>query len=197
MARPRKGPQRTRFGLSFFLQVNGMQGVRLPSAWQIRTEASAIAAATLVGLTALSVYLVFVRVLFFHRTALSLFQWDASNALGARAIHGGLWTGFVGLLMDIAVTLIWAALYVAAARRFDPVLEHPTLAGAVYGAFVMAVMFGIIVPLGNAAHGAMSLPSFSNTLIAHVGFFGIPVAWTTTVVMRRSGKVTRKLHTTL
>ena len=162
---------------------------------RIGTETKTIAAATLVGLIAISLYLVFALVVFFHRKALSLFQWDASNALGARAFDGGLWTAFVGLLMDIPVTLVWAALYVALARRIALILKHPTFSGAVYGALVMAVMFGIVVPLGHAPHAVMSPPAFWNTLTAHVVFFGIPVAWTTTLLVRRAEtkeKVTRK-----
>ena len=177
-----------------------MKNVRLSSMRRIGTETKTIAAATLVGLIAISLYLVFAFVVFFHRNALSLFQWDASNALGARAFDGGLLAALVGLLMDIPVTLFWAALYVAVARRNAPVLSHPTLSGAVYGAFVMAVMFGIVVPLGHARQGIMSPPAFGNTLIAHVIFFGIPVAWTTTLLLRRAEvkeKVTRKLRAAL
>jgi hypothetical protein len=160
----------------------------------------AVVAATIVGLIAISLYLMIALQFIFHRPAISLFYWDASNALGARAFQGGAWSALLGLVMDIPVTLAWAALYVAVARRNAPVLEHPTLSGAVYGAFVMAVMFGIVVPLGNAEQGAMSAPSFWNTLIAHVVFFGIPVAWTTTLMIRRAAspeKVTRDLRAAL
>lgn len=157
--------------------------------WRIGAEAKTIGTATLVGLITISLYLVIVLVTVWHRPAISLFQWDASNALGPRAFDGGLRSASIGLLMDIPVTLAWAWLYVALARRNSALLKHPTISGAVYGGFVLAVMFGIVVPIGHAAQSAMTMPAFLNTLTAHVVFFGIPVAWTTTLFMRRAANI--------
>lgn len=149
--------------------------------------ARAIIASTIVGLVTISVYLCLALQFFFHRNPIALFQWDASNAMGPSAFNGGWPAAAFGLLLDIPVTLAWAALYVEIARRNAAVVKHPTLSGATYGGFVLAVMFGIIVPLGRAAQPAMSMsgPNFWNTLIAHVLFFGVPVAWTVTRVMQR------------
>ncbi|HEY5094206.1 MAG TPA: hypothetical protein VII69_03710 [Candidatus Eremiobacteraceae bacterium] len=88
---------------------------------------------------------------------LRLFQWDASNLLGKDAYAGGFGSVGIGLALDLLVSLVW---------------------GAAFGVVVMIVMLWVLVPLGRATHGGMTISNFFTVLVGHTLFFGIPVALT-------------------
>ena len=72
-------------------------------------------AAAIVGLVAITVYLVVERAVANRLPVVlclqQLLQWDASNAYGPRAFSGGWPTALVGLAMDFVVSLAWAAVF--------------------------------------------------------------------------------------
>jgi hypothetical protein len=119
-----------------------------------------------------------------NATPLLVMQWDASNALGMAAYRGGWATAALGTLMHFAVSIIWGALYVAAAVRVRWFVSHPIAGGVLLGVVAMSVMravihlgHAIVRPFPNALY-------FSNILIAHVVFFGIPVALVASRLLR-------------
>jgi hypothetical protein len=112
-------------------------------------------------------------------------QWDASNFVGMDAYHGGWATAAFGTLAHFGVSVVWAGLFVFAALRVRWLIDHPLPAGVLLGVVAMAVMRAII-HLGYAV--VRPFPSvwyFLYLLIAHVVFFGIPVALVSSRILRR------------
>jgi uncharacterized membrane protein YagU involved in acid resistance len=136
-----------------------------------------IVLAGLTGLFTISFYLaVTLQFVFKTATAVALFQWDASNALGAGAFEGGLATATLGLLMDVPVSVAWAAVFVLLVQRVAAARAHPAVAGTIFGVLVMVVMHWLVVPLGHAHLGPSAALPLLNELVAHTVFFGLPLA---------------------
>jgi hypothetical protein len=137
------------------------------------------------GATAIDLYLIVTETFVIRNaTPLLVMQWDASNLLGRAAYYGGWATAALGTLMHFAVSILWATIFVVAATRIRPLALHPVLSGASLGLIAMAVMRAVI-HLGHAV--VRPFPNvwvLSNILIAHVVFFGIPVALVATRRLR-------------
>lgn len=115
-------------------------------------------------------------------------QWDASNFLGNAAYHGGWLTAALGTVAHFCVSLIWGAIFVAAALRLRWITAHPILSGTMLGVAAMAVM-RTVIHLGHAV--VRPFPSvwlFLYIVVAHVGFFGIPVALVATRLLSTSAR---------
>jgi hypothetical protein len=141
------------------------------------------------GNVAISVYLAIALPLFFHTKPLLLFQWDASNIVGTSAYTGGLWSALLGFAFDCIVAICWAAIFAAVYQTVPAVRRSPVVAGMLFGIVVMLVMIDIVVPLGRAQHAAQHAAALANTAVAHVVFFGLPVALTVAALFgsERSG----------
>jgi len=155
----------------------------------ISAYARAAVVAGLAGNVAISVYLAIALRLFFHTKPMLLFQWDASNIVGSSAYTGGVWSALLGFAFDCIVAICWAAIFAALYQAVPAVRRAPALAGMVFGVIVMFVMVDIVVPLGRAQHTAQHASALVNTAVAHVIFFGLPVALTVAAVLgaERSG----------
>lgn len=137
----------------------------------------AIFVAGVAGAILIALYLVVPKAGFLQAPAPRvLFQWDASNALGAAAFQGGWPTAVVGFLMHLFVSIVWAAVFALAMSRVPAIAKHPNLSGLLFGAIVYVVMSFGVVPLGAARQGPRSAKGVVNNLIAHTVFFGLPVA---------------------
>lgn len=139
--------------------------------------------AGLAGNVTISVYLAIALRLLFHTKPLLLFQWDASNIIGSSAYAGGLWSALLGFVFDCIVAICWAAIFAALYQTVPAVRRSPAIAGTVFGLIVMLVMIDIVVPLGRAQHAAQHAASLANTVVAHVIFFGLPVALTVAALL--------------
>jgi hypothetical protein len=129
------------------------------------------------GAVLIDAYLAATLIGVFHTATLrGMLQWDASNILGASAYAGGWSTAVLGMALHLLVSFAWAAGYIFAALRFPQLLRAPILWGALFGVVVMLVMSYVVV-LGHALMPPQPTPIVINKLIAHVVFFGIPVAY--------------------
>ncbi len=106
----------------------------------------------------------------------ALSQWDASNFLGAAAFREGWRAAGFGFCCHLVVSTIWAAIFVFTAKRWKAMTRRAIASGGVFGALVMFVMRYAVVPLGSAQEAPYTLVTFLLTLVAHVVFFGLPVA---------------------
>ena len=110
-------------------------------------------------------------------TALTIFQWDASNFLGPSSFREGVGVALFGCLLHLIVSLIWGSIFTLAALRIRALAKNWLVSGVIFGVIVRLVMAHIVVPLGRAimppAHGVY----LANLYVAHILFFGIPVAW--------------------
>lgn len=139
----------------------------------------------LCGAILLDLYLVITEPLVVRGvTPLLVMQWDASNLLGMAAYRGGWVTATVGTLLHFCVSIVWGALFVLAASRIRWITEHALTAGVILGILAMAIMRGII-HLGHAVvHPFPSFWLFLYIFVGHVVFFGIPVAFVATNLLR-------------
>ena len=138
------------------------------------------------GNVAISLYLSFAFPVFFGRSPLLLFQWDASNIVGPVAFAGGLGSGALGLFFDFIVSWCWAAVFTLLFVTVPAIARSPVLSGLLFGTAVMLVMFYVVVPLGHAQHPSSDPRSLFNAFIAHTLFFGVPVALVVAGVCRRA-----------
>ncbi len=121
-----------------------------------------------------------------NATPLLVMQWDASNVLGTAAYQGGWATAVLGTLMHLVVSIVWAAVFVTAAMRYRWLATQPILSGALLGIVAMAVM-RVVIHFGHAiVRPYPSFEYFLNLVVAHVVFFGIPVAL---IVAARLGRL--------
>lgn len=74
----------------------------------------------------------------------------ASGILGKAAFYGGVPTALLGLVLQWGMSIVIAAIYIAAARVM-PLLARRWLAGGLaYGVGIFLVMNLVVVPLSNA-----------------------------------------------
>ena len=111
-------------------------------------------------------------------TAQKLLQIVASGALGKAAFDGGATTAAVGLLCHFALSLVWAALFVLAARRMPALTARPLLTAAGYGLLVFLVMRLVVLPL-SAFPFPVKFKAFSwgMDLLSHIFLFALPIIW--------------------
>jgi|SRR6185437_15289827 len=112
-----------------------------------------------------------------HFSPATIMRFIAGGMLGKAALHGGPQASLIGLGLQWAMSLLIAAIFVAAALRGRWMLHHPVIAGLGYGAGVFFVMNYIVVPL-SAWHRwpAFGLISFAENMLAML-LFGLIVAF--------------------
>jgi hypothetical protein len=76
----------------------------------------------------------------------------AGGLIGKASFDGGVGTAILGLGLHWLIAIIWAAIYVFAARRFLPdLLRKPIPYGFAYGAWIYFFMNWVVLPL-DAMH---------------------------------------------
>ncbi len=146
---------------------------------QERTSLPAVAVpgafAGLAGATLIDLYLILTLVVAAHlATVPSFYQYVASGALG-KAAYTTAAAVPLGVAVHFAVGLAWGIGYAYVAARTPQVRERPLLSGTVFGLLVMIAMQFVEV-----AANIYALPNtllFLNGVVAHVVFFGVPVAY--------------------
>jgi hypothetical protein len=81
-----------------------------------------------------------------------LFGWDlplsiAGGLLGRRAVHGGVGTYFLGVLLHFFIACSAGATYYVASRKLRFRTEYPLVCGVFFGAAVEEVMNLVVLPL--------------------------------------------------
>jgi hypothetical protein len=105
-----------------------------------------------------------------------ILQFIASGLIGKAAFQGGAATVVLGALLQWAMSLIIAAIFVLASLRFPILRKRWIVAGLAYGVPVYFVMTYVVVPLSAVGGGwHFSLPSFVKNLLAML-VFGLIVA---------------------
>ncbi|AGG89452.1 hypothetical protein R2APBS1_2356 [Rhodanobacter denitrificans] len=100
----------------------------------------------------------------------------ASGLLGRAAFQGGLPVAALGLLLQWAMSLLIAAIFVFAAGRMAWLGRRWIAAGLLYGMPVFVVMEYVVVPLSAAAKPHFSALSLVENLLAML-LFGLIVAF--------------------
>ncbi len=136
--------------------------------------------ATLIGGSiagALDILFAISLAVFNGRTATWLLQTVATGVLGDAAYAGGTPVAILGLAAHFALSIGWAALFVAIAARRPRVLGSPIVAGMMFGVVVFLGMRLVVLPI-SAFPFPVRLLSLSAglDLLSHVFLFGVPIA---------------------
>ncbi|CAM5227260.1 hypothetical protein [Rhodanobacter lindaniclasticus] len=100
----------------------------------------------------------------------------ASGLLGRAAFAGGLPVSLLGLLLQWAMSLLIAAIFVLAARRMAWMRRRWVAAGLAYGAVVFVVMEFVVVPLSAAANPRFTAVSLVQNVLAML-LYGLIIAF--------------------
>ena len=102
----------------------------------------------------------------------------SAGLLGRQALHGGLPTYILGVLLHFFIALSAAAVYYAASRSLAFLKQHPLVCGLFYGAAVELVMSYIVLPL-SALHdrGPYELHDVLQGLAVHMVVIGLPISF--------------------
>ncbi len=102
-----------------------------------------------------------------------IYQFVASGLVGQAAFTSSSYI-VLGVILHLVISIVWALLYAfvvtAMGRGKQWVLD-----GAIFGVIVMIAMTGLLMAKGMGA--APTTGALIGSLIAHVVFFGWPVAW--------------------
>jgi len=119
-----------------------------------------------------------------------LFGWDiplsiAGGLLGRQAVHGGVATYILGVILHFFIACSAAATYYAASRSLEFLTEHPLVCGLFFGAAVEEVMRLIVLPLSALhARGPYELRDLIQGLLVHMVVVGLPISYS----LRRFGR---------
>lgn len=126
---------------------------------------------------------------YYDMTPVQIFQSIARGVLGPSAMDGGWGTAILGVVLEFALTLIMAAIYILAATRITDLRRYWWLLGPCYGIVVMVVMYTVVLPL-SAVHGSGALPNgprgpdggitdhqmLYGTLLVHIFLVGLVIS---------------------
>lgn len=106
-----------------------------------------------------------------------VFQSIASGALGKRAFDEGMPAVLLGVGVHTLISLVSAALFMAAALRWGFLRRRAIVSGALYGVLAYVVMNFLVIPLSAIGfRWPRSLPLFFISLAIHMFAFGVPIA---------------------
>jgi hypothetical protein len=103
-------------------------------------------------------------------------------AVGGSTLAGGPWVVPLGVAVLFAGTILWAFGYIYAAQRQPQLLTRPLISGAGFGVIVWFVMQAVLVGAGHFS--APTIYTFDRDMVAFLVFFGIPLAFTASRLLR-------------
>jgi hypothetical protein len=112
-----------------------------------------------------------------------LFGWDiplviAAGLLGREAIHGGVGTYVLGVVLHFFIACSAAAVYYGASLRLRFMKEHALVCGLFFGAAVQEVMNLVVLPLSALhARGPYKLNDLILGLVVHMVVVGLPISF--------------------
>lgn len=117
---------------------------------------------------------------------IAILQAIASGLLGKASYSGGLNTAFLGLILQWAMSLIIAAIFVFAASRLSVLWRRWLAMGLGYGVGIFIVMTFVVVPLSASyPKSTLKFPQSAQQFLAML-LFGVIVSY----CARRFWKVT-------
>jgi uncharacterized membrane protein YagU involved in acid resistance len=111
------------------------------------------------------------------RPPIVILQAIASGVLGEPAFRSGLSAAFLGLVLQLAMSVLIAVIFAAAAQRLFVLKRRWFAGGLAYGVVVYFVMNFIVVPLSAAPFASkFKLPKSIEDLLAML-LFGLIIAY--------------------
>ncbi len=132
--------------------------------------------AGLAGGIAIDGFLVCVQVLGSHAfTLTSFYQFVASGAIGKGTAYASPSYAWLGLAFHLTISAMWGVGYAYVAARTPQVAARPLLSGLAFGFVVYFAMQ--LVEVAAAIYSLPTPRSLGIALIAHMIFFGLPIAY--------------------
>jgi uncharacterized membrane protein YagU involved in acid resistance len=103
----------------------------------------------------------------------------ASGLLGAQALHGGVTTWILGVVLHFFIALSAAVVYCLASERLEFLKEeHFFVCGVFYGIAVFLVMNLIVLPLSAVPFkvGPFTVSALIRGLLVHMFLIGLPIS---------------------
>lgn len=101
----------------------------------------------------------------------------AGGLLGRDALHGGVGTYVLGILLHFFVACSAAAIYYAVSQKLEFLTGHAVVGGLFYGIAVFLVMNLIVLPLSALhAKGPYEYWGLVRGLLIHMILIGLPIA---------------------
>jgi hypothetical protein len=113
---------------------------------------------------------------------LATYAYVATVFAGPQA-QGAPWAIPVGVVAVFGAAIAWAFGYISAARRQRQLLRRPLLSGIGFGIIVWFVNLLVLVA---ANRFAPTLFGLDRDLIAYIGFFGLPLAFVVSRLLRET-----------
>ncbi len=130
--------------------------------------------AGLAGAILIDIYLVVTLVFIAHVASItSFYQFVASGAFGPAA-YASPASAYFGVAAHLVIGTAWGIGYAYVAARTPQVRERPLVSGTVFGLVVMVAMQ--LVEVAGKIYVIPTSFAFANGVVAHVLFYGIPVA---------------------
>jgi hypothetical protein len=103
----------------------------------------------------------------------------ASGILGRAAYSDGVASVLLGLAAHLFIALVWATIFVLAARSLPFLERHAVVSGLLYGAFIYAFMYHLVLPHTNLYPRINPNPVpavLVNNIAAMVFLVGLPIS---------------------
>jgi hypothetical protein len=100
----------------------------------------------------------------------------ASGILGRAAFSGGTKTALLGLALHLGIALVWATIFVLAARTLPFLTQHPIRSGLLYGAIIYIVMNYLVLPHSHVAPSRSAGIVLVNGIFAILVLVGLPIS---------------------
>jgi hypothetical protein len=101
----------------------------------------------------------------------------ASGILGRAAYSDGVPSVLLGLAAHLFIALVWATIFVLAGRCLPFLEHHAVVSGLIYGAFIYAVMYYLVLPHTNLYPRIDPSPVVRlNSIAAMVFLVGLPIS---------------------
>lgn len=106
-----------------------------------------------------------------------ILQSVASGLLGTDSYKGGMRTALLGTALHFVITFTAAAVYYAASRRLNFLVQRPIVWGSLFGIAVYWFMNLVVLPLSAFPHKITFAPTnLAIGLVVHILCVGLPIA---------------------
>jgi uncharacterized membrane protein YagU involved in acid resistance len=130
------------------------------------------------GLTAgiLDITAAFINSARFGRSPMWVLQSVASGLLGADSYTGGLRAAALGVVVHFSIALVACAVYYAASRKVEVLVQHAVVCGLLYGIAVYSFMYLVVLPLTFHRTFVHPLSAVITGLVIHMLCVGLPIS---------------------
>ena len=118
-----------------------------------------------------------------------ILRYVAVGVLGRRSLDMGMTSAVLGMLLQWAMSILIAAVFVLATRPLPAIRRHWTTSGLAYGVIVFFVMNYVVVPLSAVGRlPRFTTASFAENMLAML-LFGVIVAYFAREPLRASAAI--------